>query len=84
MDINKFPLFDPNKFHDSCGIGFITTESAKPEKRVLSTNLSSLKKLSHRGAKSYDSKTGDGVGILTDLPKNFFKNFLLYNYIDGM
>ena len=62
MDINKFPLFDPNKFHDACGIGFIMTE----------------------GAKSYDSKTGDGAGILTDLPKNFFKNFLLYNYIDEM
>ena len=43
MDINKFPLFDPNKFHDACGIGFITTESAKPEKRVFSTALSSLK-----------------------------------------
>ena len=75
---------DINKFLDACGIGFITTESAKPEKRILSTALSSLKKISHRGAKSYDSKTGDGAGILTDLPKNFFKNFLLYNYIDEM
>ena len=58
--IEKYPLIDPSKFHDACGIGFIATRSGKKEKRILPLALSSLKKLSHRGAKSYDKKSGDG------------------------
>ena len=75
--MKNYPLVDPNKFHDACGIGFIATRSGKKEKRILPIALSSLKKLSHRGAKSYDKKSGDGSGILIDLPKEYFKAYLM-------
>mgnify|MGYP001304387897 CR=1 FL=1 len=74
--MKNYPLVDPNKFHDACGIGFIATRSGKKEKRILPLALSSLKKLSHRGAKSYDKKSGDGSGILIDLPTEYFKAYL--------
>ena len=75
-DNNIYSLYDPEKFHDSCGIGFIVARSGKPEKRILPLALKALKRLSHRGAKSYDRKSGDGSGILIDLPKLFFKRLL--------
>ena len=71
-----YPLFDPQMFHDACGIGFIVTRSGKPEKRILPLAIKALKRLSHRGAKSYDRKSGDGSGILIDLPITFFKTVL--------
>ena len=71
-----YPLYDPQVFHDACGIGFIVTRSGKPEKRILPLAIKALKSLSHRGAKSYDRKSGDGSGILIDLPKSFFKTVL--------
>ena len=46
------------------------------KKRILPLALSALKRLSHRGAKSFDEKSGDGAGILIDLPIEFFKNYL--------
>ena len=74
--MNKYPLFNSKDFHDACGIGFISTRSGKPEKRILPLALSALKKLSHRGAKSFDKKSGDGSGILIDLPENFFESYI--------
>ena len=72
----KFPLYDPENFHDACGTGFIVSKSGQPDKRILSLALKSLKKLSHRGAASSDNKSGDGSGIMTDLPVKFFKLIL--------
>ena len=71
-----YSLYNPQVFHDACGIGFIVTRSGKPEKRILPLAIKSLKRLSHRGAKSYDRKSGDGSGILIDLPKTFFRTVL--------
>ena len=70
---NKFPLYNPESFHDACGTGFIVSRSGKTDKRILPLALKSLKKLSHRGATSSDQKTGDGSGIMTDLPQEFFR-----------
>ena len=69
-------MYNSQVFHDACGIGFVVTRSGKPEKRILPLAIKALKRLSHRGAKSYDRKSGDGSGILTDLPKAFFKTVL--------
>lgn len=71
-----YPLVDQNKFHDACGTGFIVTLSGKPERRVLPLALKALHRLAHRGAKSADKETGDGAGILTDIPKPFFRDLL--------
>lgn len=73
---NIYPLFDPELFHDACGTGFIVTLSGKPEKRVLPLAIKGLQRLAHRGAISADKETGDGAGILTDIPKPFFREVL--------
>ncbi|MBC8346789.1 MAG: glutamate synthase large subunit [Candidatus Marinimicrobia bacterium] len=65
-----------NEFHDACGTGFIVALSGKPEKRILYLSLKALQRLSHRGAISADNETGDGAGILTDIPKPFFREVI--------
>ena len=70
------PLVDRDNFHDACGTGFVVTLNGKPDKRVLPSALQGLKRLSHRGATSADGKTGDGSGIMTDIPSRFFKDIL--------
>ncbi len=71
-----YPLVDQEVFHDACGTGFIVALSGKPENRVLPLALKALHRLSHRGAISADNETGDGAGILTDIPKPFFREVL--------
>ena len=71
-----FPLVDNDRFHDACGIGFVATRSGKPEGRILPLALKALKKLSHRGAKSYDNNSGDGAGLMIDIPSAFFRKVI--------
>ena len=73
----KYPLFNPDIFHDACGVGFVATSNGKPDPKVLPLALSAMKRLTHRGAKAYDGNSGDGSGILVDIPKSFFKSYLL-------
>ena len=73
----KYPLFNPEKFHDACGVGFVATTSGKPDPKVLPSALSALQRLTHRGAKAYDRNSGDGSGILVDIPIEFFNHYLL-------
>ena len=73
---NIYPLYDPSAFHEACGTGFIVTLSGKPEKRVLPLALKGLQRLDHRGAVSADKETGDGAGVLTDIPHPFFREIL--------
>ena len=71
-----FPLVDKDRFHDACGIGFVATRSGKPESRILPLAIKALKKLSHRGAKSYDNNSGDGAGLMIDIPHSFFRKVI--------
>ncbi len=73
---NIYPFFNKDLFHDACGAGFIVTLSGKPESRVLPLAIKGLQRLAHRGAISADKETGDGAGILTDIPKPFFREIL--------
>ena len=73
----KYPLYDPEKYHDACGVGFVATRSGKPDPKVLPSALSALQRLTHRGAKAYDGNSGDGSGILVDIPRKFFIHYLL-------
>ena len=60
-------------FHDACGIGFIAESTAVPSKRVIELSFKALELMEHRGATLADNHTGDGTGVLTDIPKEFFK-----------
>jgi len=72
----KTTLYDPEKYHDSCGTGFIARISGEPSHEIVTLAIEALKRLTHRGAKSADSRTGDGSGILTDIPRNYFQKIL--------
>ena len=56
----------------NCGTGFIAHLSARPSNAVLRDALSTLNRLAHRGAIAADAKTGDGAGVLTQIPRRFF------------
>ncbi len=60
-------LYDPRFEHDSCGVGFVATTGGRSH-APLAMALQALANLAHRGAVSADGKTGDGAGVLTQLP----------------
>ncbi len=68
----KQGLYDPRFEHDACGIGFVTHIEGKRSHTVVEMALEALANHSHRGAVADDKKTGDGAGILTQLPHEFF------------
>jgi glutamate synthase (NADPH/NADH) large chain/glutamate synthase (ferredoxin) len=55
--------------HDACGVGFVATTTGVPSHEIVQLALESLARLSHRGAIDADGKTGDGAGILTQIPR---------------
>ena len=70
-------LYDPRFEHDACGIGFVAHIEGRRSHQVLEMALEALCNHAHRGAVADDRKTGDGAGILTQLPYEFFKRELL-------
>lgn len=68
----KQGLYDPRFEHDACGMGFITNIKGKKSHRIVHQALEILVNLSHRGATGSEANTGDGAGILIQLPHNFF------------
>ena len=69
-------LYDPRFEHDACGIGFVAHVEGRRSHRVLEMGLEALRNHAHRGAVADDRKTGDGAGILTQLPHEFFSREL--------
>ncbi len=65
-------LYDPAHEHDSCGVGFIAQTSGRRSNRILRIGLRSICSLMHRGALDADAKTGDGAGIMTQIPYKIF------------
>ena len=65
-------LYDARDERDACGVGFVADTSGKQGRPVLETALEALGNLEHRGAVGADGRTGDGAGLLTQLPARFF------------
>jgi glutamate synthase (NADPH/NADH) large chain/glutamate synthase (ferredoxin) len=66
-------LYDPRFEHDACGVGFIANTNGNKEFRILEYAIEALKNLAHRGALDADAKTGDGAGVLTQIPHELFR-----------
>ena len=71
---DKQGLYSSEFEHDNCGAGFICSLQGKKTNDIIHKALDILCKLEHRGAVSSDGKTGDGAGILIEIPHDFFKN----------
>jgi len=65
-------LYDPRFEHDSCGVGFVCNIKGEVSHDIILQALEVLNRLSHRGATGADPKTGDGAGLLMQIPHEFF------------
>ena len=68
----KQGLYDPQFEHDACGVGFVVNMKGKKSHEVVQQGIQILVNLDHRGACGCEPNTGDGAGILLQLPHKFF------------
>jgi glutamate synthase domain-containing protein 2/glutamate synthase domain-containing protein 1/glutamate synthase domain-containing protein 3 len=66
-------LYDPRFEHDACGVAMVARLDNEPSHEVVARALEALDNLEHRGAEGADVRTGDGAGILTQMPDAFFR-----------
>ena len=66
-------LYDPRFEHDNCGIGAVVNIKGIKTRQTVENALRIVEKLEHRAGKDAEGKTGDGVGILVQMPCSFFK-----------
>src|SRR5947199_8304209 len=66
-------LYDPAYEHDSCGVAFVARLDGAATHEAVSQALRALENLEHRGAAGADADTGDGAGILVQLPDAFLR-----------
>jgi glutamate synthase (ferredoxin) len=69
----KQGLYDPAFEHDACGMGFVVNIKGEKSHDIIDEALTILENLSHRGASCADENTGDGAGIMVQIPHEFFK-----------
>jgi glutamate synthase (ferredoxin) len=66
-------LYDPWYEHDSCGVGFVVNMKGRKSHHLVQQGLQVLRNLDHRGACGCEANTGDGAGILMQVPHKFFQ-----------
>ncbi len=76
MKIPGYPpkqgLYDPRFEHDACGVGFVVNIKGEKSREIVEQALTVLENLDHRGACGCEENTGDGAGILMQVPHAFF------------
>ncbi|HEY9598265.1 MAG TPA: hypothetical protein V6D33_11405, partial [Cyanophyceae cyanobacterium] len=85
MNSNEFPsqqgLYDPQFEHDACGVGFIVHMKGEKSHAIVEQALTILHNLEHRGACGAETNTGDGAGILMQIPHKFLQKVTAANGI---
>ena len=69
----KQGLYDPQFEHESCGVGFVVNVKGRKSHAIIQQALQVLLNLNHRGACGCEANTGDGAGILVQVPHQFLK-----------
>ena len=75
-ELRRKGLYDASFEHDNCGIGAIVQMDGVKSHSLVADALSIVENLEHRAGKDAEGKTGDGVGILTQIPHKFFKKVM--------
>ncbi|MBI4329285.1 MAG: glutamate synthase large subunit [Chloroflexi bacterium] len=70
--LGNAPLYRPTDERAACGTGFVTRVSGVPSHDIVEKAVQAVINLTHRGAVSADGRTGDGAGILTQIPRKLF------------
>ncbi|WP_416675290.1 glutamate synthase large subunit [Egbenema bharatensis] len=80
MNNNSLPtkqgLYDPQFEHDACGVGFVVHMKGAKSQAIVEDGLTILLNLDHRGAVGAETNTGDGAGILLQVPHKFLKRVM--------
>ena len=63
----------PSLDHDACGTGFVLRLAAPPSREVIDRALVALQRFAHRGAVDAAGTSGDGAGLMTSVPEEFFR-----------
>src|SRR5215510_10350570 len=71
---DAFGLYDPRFEHDACGVSFVVDIKGRPSRAIVDTALGALCNLDHRGAQGAEPNTGDGAGILIQVPDAFLRS----------
>src|ERR1700692_2230923 len=66
-------LYDPRFEHDACGVSFVVDIKGRPSHDIVATALGALCNLDHRGAQGAEANSGDGAGILMQVPDQFLR-----------
>ena len=66
-------LYDPKYEHDACGVGFVADASGHRSHSTLEKAMTAVTNVTHRGAVSADAKTGDGAGVMAQIPFKLFR-----------
>lgn len=72
----KSGMYDPSFEHDSCGIGFVANIKGRKSHGIIERGLEVLERMTHRGAEGADNKTGDGAGIMMQIPHSFYNEIV--------
>ncbi len=72
----KEGMYNPENEHDNCGIGFVTHIKGVPSHVIVEKGFEVLQNMDHRGARGADDASGDGAGILMQIPHEFIKEVL--------
>ena len=70
----RYGLYSPEFEHDACGVGVVANIKGNKTHRIIDESLQVLVNLGHRGASGHDPETGDGAGILIQMPQQFFQD----------
>ncbi|MCW5833750.1 MAG: glutamate synthase large subunit [Labilithrix sp.] len=76
QDDDVHGLYEPRREHDACGLGFVADLKNRPRQRTVELGLEILRRLAHRGAAGSDPASGDGAGILVQIPHRYFERML--------
>ena len=79
--LTKQGLYDPRQEHDACGVGLVANVTGERSHKIIEQGIEVLINLGHRGARGADPKTGDGAGILIQMPHEFFQREVLQHDI---
>ncbi|WP_059009214.1 glutamate synthase large subunit [Streptomyces specialis] len=72
-------MYDPRHEHDACGVGFVATLTGEASRELVDQALTVLRNLEHRGATGADPDTGDGAGILLQVPDAFLRESVAFD-----
>ena len=71
VKIEQTGLYDATNEHDACGVGMVVNIHGNKSHELVDSALKVLENMRHRGAEGADNKTGDGAGIMLQIPHEF-------------